>query len=60
MTGMFVVIDSSSVDGAAEVLTVSSGSTANSVPIAATPLRLAHTSGATVNAAVLGPLDNLT
>lgn len=44
-------------DGAREVLTAS---TASSVPVTATPLRLAHTSGATVNAAVLGPLGPLT
>ena len=58
--GAFVVIDSSSVDGGAEIVTVSSAGSANSIPIANTPLRLTHAAGATVQTATLGPLGPMT
>jgi hypothetical protein len=38
------------------VVTVSSVGLPTSVPIVGRPLRLAHTSGATVQAATLGPM----
>jgi len=37
-------------------VTVSSAGSGTSIPIAATPLRLSHTSGASVNTAVMSPL----
>ncbi len=58
--GQLVVVDSSSVDGGAEVVTVSSAGSSTSIPVANTPLRLTHTAGATVNTAVLSPLGPLT
>ncbi len=58
--GAFVVIDSSSVDGGAELVTVSSAGSSTSIPIANTPLRLTHAAGATVQAATLGPLGPMT
>jgi hypothetical protein len=58
--GAFVVIDSTSVDGAAEVVTVSSAGLSESIPIASTPLRLTHTAGATVQTATLAPLGPMT
>ncbi len=58
--GMFIVVDSSSVDGGAEVLTVSSAGSAGAIPIANTPLRLTHASGASAQAATLGPLGPMT
>ena len=58
--GAFVVIDSSSVDGGAELVTVSSAGSSTSIPIANTPLRLTHAAGATVNTAVMSPLGPMT
>ena len=58
--GALVVIDSTSVDGGAEVLTVSSAGSSTSIPIANTPLRLTHAAGATVNTAVMSPLGPMT
>jgi len=58
--GAFVVIDSTSVDGGAEVVTVSSAGASTSIPIASTPLRLTHAAGATVQTATLGPLGPMT
>ena len=58
--GAFVVIDSSSVDGGAELVTVSSAGSSTSIPIAGTPLRLTHAAGASVQAATLGPLGPMT
>ncbi len=58
--GAFVVIDSSSVDGGAEIVTVSSAGSATSIPVAGTPLRLTHAAGASVQTAVLGPLGPMT
>jgi hypothetical protein len=43
--GMLIVVDSSSVDGGAECLTVSSAGSAGAIPIAGTPLRLTHAAG---------------
>ena len=58
--GAFVVIDSTSVHGGAEVVTVSSAGSSTSIPIAGTPLRLTHAAGATVQTATLGPLGPMT
>ncbi len=58
--GAFVVIDSASVDGGAEIVTVSSAGSSTSIPIANTPLRLTHAAGATVQTATLGPLGPMT
>lgn len=58
--GVFVVIDSTSVDGGAELVTVSSAGGSTSIPVTNTPLRLAHSAGATVNAATLSPLGPMT
>jgi hypothetical protein len=58
--GMWVVVDSGSVDGGAEVVRASGAGGATSIPIAATPLRLTHVAGATVQAAVLGPYGGMT
>ena len=57
--GAFVVIDSSSVDGGAELVTVSLGWLIDVIPIADTPLRLTQ-GGATVNTAVMSPLGPMT
>ncbi len=54
---MLIVVDSSSVDGGAECLTVSS---AGAIPVANTPLRLTHAAGASVQTATLGPLGPMT
>jgi hypothetical protein len=40
--GMWVVVDSASIDGGAEVLKASAAGGATSIPIAATPPRLTH------------------
>jgi len=58
--GAFVVVDSTSVDGGAEVLTVSGAGSSGSIPIANTPLRLTHAAGASVQTATLGPLGPMT
>ena len=58
--GAFIVVDSSSVDGGAECLTVSSASSAGAIPVANTPLRLSHAAGAAVQTATLGPLGPMT
>ena len=58
--GAFVVVDSASADGGAEVVTVSSAGGSTSIPIAGTPLRLTHAAGATVQTATLGPLGPMT
>ena len=58
--GAFVVIDSTSADGGAEVVTVSSAGSSTSIPIASTPLRLTHAAGASVQTATLGPLGPMT
>ncbi len=59
--GAFVMIDSTSTDGGAEVVTVSSAGSSTSIPIANTPLRLTHAAGATVQTATHGtaPPDDL-
>ena len=59
-SGSLVVVDSTSVDGGAEVVTVSSAGSGTSIPIAATPLRLTHSAGASVNTAVMTPLGPMT
>ena len=58
--GAFIVVDSASVDGGAEIVVVSSAGSSTSIPIANTPLRLTHTAGATVQTAALGPLGPMT
>lgn len=58
--GMWVVVDSGSVDGGAEVVKASAAGSSTSIPIAGTPLRLSHAAGATVQAATLVPLGPLT
>jgi hypothetical protein len=58
--GAWIVVDSTSVDGGAEVLKTSGAGGSTSIPVAATPLRLSHTGGATVQTAVLVPLGPLT
>ena len=58
--GALVVVDSTSVDGGAEVVTISSAGSSTSIPIAGTPLRLTHAAGASVQAATLGPLGPMT
>jgi hypothetical protein len=58
--GAFVVVDSASVDGGAELVTVSSAGSSTSIPIAGTPLRLTHAAGATVQTATLVPLGPMT
>ncbi len=58
--GAFIVIDSTSVDGGAEVVTVSSAGSSTSIPVANTLLRLTHAAGATVQTATLGPLGPMT
>ncbi len=49
VVGAFLVVDSASIDGGAEILRVSAAGGATTIPVAATPLRLAHAAGATVN-----------
>ena len=58
--GAFVVVDSASVDGGAEVVTVSSAGSSTSIPVAATPLRLTHAAGASVQTGTLTPLGPMT
>lgn len=58
--GMWVVVDSGSVDGGAEVVKASAAGSSTSIPIAATPLRLTHVAGATLQAATLVPLGPMT
>ena len=59
-SGSYIVVDSSSVDGGAELLTCSSAGSGTSIPIANTPLRLTHAAGASVQTATLGPLGPMT
>lgn len=54
------MVDSASTDGGAEVLQVSAAGGAPTIPIASTPLRLAHAAGATVQTATLAPLGPMT
>ena len=56
----FIVVDDASVDGGAEVLTVSSAGSSTSIPVANTPLRPTHAAGATVQTATLAPLGPMT
>jgi len=58
--GSFVVIDSGSVDGGAECVTVSTAGSGTSIPVAGTPLLLTHAAGASVQTATLGPLGPMT
>ena len=58
--GAFVVIDSTSADGGAEIVTVSAAGSSTSIPIANTPRRLTHAAGASVQTATLGPLGPMT
>lgn len=57
--GTWVVVDSSSVDGGAEVVQATGAGTSTTIPV--TPVTLpAHAAGATVQAATLGPLGSMT
>jgi hypothetical protein len=56
--GSWVVIDSSSADGGAEVVKATGAGTSTTIPV--TPLTLTHVAGATVQTAVLGPLGPMT
>jgi hypothetical protein len=58
--GAWIVVDSGSVDGGAEVLKTSGAGGSTTIPIAATPLRLTHAAGATVQTGTLGPLGPMT
>jgi hypothetical protein len=58
--GQWVVVDSAGVDGGAEVLKTSAAGGSTTIPVAGTPLRLTHSAGATVQAAVLAPLGPMT
>lgn len=59
--GAFLTVDDASVDGGAEVLVQGAAGSATSIPLnAASPLRLTHAAGATVQAATLGPLGPMT
>ena len=57
-SSMWIVVDSSSVDGGAEVVQATGAGTSTTIPV--TPLTLIHVAGATVNAAVLSPLGPMT
>lgn len=59
-SGSWVVVDSASADGGAEVVKASGAGSSTSIPIAGTPLRLTHAAGATVQAATLAPLGPMT
>ncbi len=59
-SGSWVVVDSGSVDGGAEVVRASAAGSSTSIPIAGTPLRLTHVAGATVQTATLAPLGPMT
>ena len=60
VSGQWVVIDSSSVDGGAEVVQASAAGGSTTITIASTPLRLTHAAGATVQTGTLGPLGPMT
>jgi len=61
-TGAWIVVDSSSsVDGGAEIVVQGTAGTSGTIPLnAATPLRLTHSAGATVQTGTLGPLGPMT
>jgi hypothetical protein len=59
LAGM-IAVDSSSVDGGAEIVAVGSAGSSASIPIAGSPLRLTHAAGATVQTATLAPLGPMT
>ena len=48
------MIDSTSADAGAEIVTVSAAGSSTSIPIANTPLRLTHAAGASVQTVTLG------
>jgi hypothetical protein len=58
--GAFVVIESTSADGGAEIVTVSAAGSSTSIPIANTPLRLTHAAGASMQTVTPGPLGPMT
>jgi hypothetical protein len=59
--GAFVVVDSGDVDGGAEVVVSGGAGTSGTIPLnAATPLRLTHAAGTTVQTGTLGPLGPMT
>jgi hypothetical protein len=55
-----IAVDSSSVDGGAEIVAVGSAGSSASIPIAGSPLRLTHAAGATVQTSTLAPLGPMT
>ncbi len=60
-TGAWIAVDSSSVDGGAEIVVQGTAGTSGTIPLnAATPLRLTHSAGATVQTGTLGPLGPMT
>ncbi len=59
-SGSWIAVDASGADGGAEILKASAAGTATTIPVAGTPLRLAHAAGASVQTAVLVPLGPLT
>jgi hypothetical protein len=54
--GAWLVIDSASIDGGAEIVRVSAAGGATTIPVAATPLKLTHAAGATVNTCTIRDL----
>jgi hypothetical protein len=54
-----VCIDATSADGGAEIVQVSSAGASTTIPIASTPLRVAHAAGATVQTATLTDIQPL-
>ncbi len=59
-SGSWIVVDSASIAGGAEVVKASGAGGSTTIPIANTPLRLTHPAGATVQTATLGPLGPMT
>ena len=59
--GAYLIVDDASVDGGAEVLVQAGAGSSTSIPLAAaSPLRLTHAAGATVQTATLAPLGPMT
>ncbi|SRR6266699_2792267 len=60
ISGSWVAVDAASADGGAEIVKASGAGTSTTIPIASSPLRLAHAAGASVQTAVLVLLGPLT
>lgn len=58
--GALLAIDSTSVDGGAEIVAVSAAGNLTSIPIVNTPLRLAHAARASLQTATMVPLGPMT